>query len=193
MTGTLALATVVVAIGLWALGQDFSTFISVEAVLRSLGLLSAMLAGNLLALTLYMMARIPWIEKTWSRKAIIQTHRVLGFTTFGLIVTHLLLIIPPSQDNPLLSIALWGTIIMLIVVVTSIRIKRGKKHYQSWHRTHLSAYIGIALAIPHMVLIGQDLANPVARVYWLLLFGLGFASCFVYRLVLPRLRKQSRA
>jgi predicted ferric reductase len=148
-----------------------------------------MLAGDLLALTLYMMARIPWVEQAWGRDTIIRAHRILGFVTFALIVAHVLLT-TTSQDSPLLGVALLGTITMVIVVISSTRVRRRKKRYESWHKTHLWSYLGIALAVPHMVVIGQDLASPGARVYWILLFALGFLACVVFRLVLPLWRSR---
>ena len=60
-------------------------------------------------------------------------------------------------------LALAGTLCLVMVVVTSIRLARRRLRYESWHLLHLYAYLGVGLALPHQLWTGQQfLGSPAA-------------------------------
>ena len=70
-----------------------------------------------------------------------------------------------------------GTVLVLLVVVSSIIGVRRWLSYETWHLLHLWAYAGMGLALPHQ-LVGRELGRGGTGVYWwgLYLFTLA-ASC----------------
>jgi len=75
------------------------------------------------------------------------------------------------------------------VVVTSIRRARRRLRYESWHLLHLYGYLGVGLAIPHMLWTGADFtASPGATVYWWALWGVTAAGILWFRLAVPLIR-----
>ncbi len=70
-----------------------------------------------------------------------------------------------------------GTLLLIGVVVTSMRRARTRLRYESWHLLHLYGYLGVGLAIPHMLWTGADfLTSSTATVYWWTLWAVTAAS-----------------
>jgi predicted ferric reductase len=151
------------------------------------------------------MARIPLFERGFGRDAMTRMHRFVGFWSFWLLAAHIVLLVlgyaattainPFVQlwqfvwDYPGMLLATAGTLLILLVVVTSIRRARRKLRYESWHLLHLYAYLGVGLALPHQLWTGADfLSSPVATVYWWGLWAAAAASVLVFRLGLPAVR-----
>ncbi len=79
-----------------------------------------------------------------------------------------------------------GTALLLLVVVTSVRKARKRLRYESWHLLHLYGYLGVGLAIPHMLWTGADFTvSPAATVSWWAMWGVTVATVVVFRLGLP--------
>ncbi|WP_414780978.1 hypothetical protein, partial [Escherichia coli] len=75
-------------------------------------------------------------------------------------------------DYPGMLLATAGTGLLLLVVATSVRKARRALRYESWHLLHLYGYLGVGLAVPHMLWTGADFtAHPLASVYWWVLWG----------------------
>ena len=88
-----------------------------------------------------------------------RQHRVVGFTSFNLMLAHIVLITwgyaageltaTPATlwnltvDYPGMLLAVAGTVCLVMVVVTSIRAARRRLRYESWHLLHLYAYLGV--------------------------------------------------
>jgi predicted ferric reductase len=126
------------------------------------------------------MARIPWVERSFGQDLLARRHRTAGFTSFWLMITHILLItlgyaavdgngaleeawqLVTTAPGMLLAAA--GMAALVTVVVLSVRAARRRLRYESWHLIHLYAYLGIGLALPHQLWNGSDLtASPIAR------------------------------
>jgi ferredoxin-NADP reductase len=91
-----------------------------------------------------------------------------------------------TVDYPGILLAVAGTAVLLMVVVTSIRPVRDRLRYESWHLLHLYAYLGAGLALPHQLWTGQEfLTSPAATVYWWTLWALAAAAVLVWRIGLP--------
>lgn len=181
---------------LWAGGAD-----SLNALGRAAGLASA----NLLFYQVLLMARVSVFERGFGRDGITRMHRLVGFWSFALFAAHIGLqvlgyavqagIDPIAQtwqfvwDYPGMLLATAGTALLLLVVVTSVRRARRRLRYESWHLLHLYGYLGVGLAIPHMLWTGADFtASPAATVYWWAMWGVTAATVVVFRLGLPLVR-----
>ncbi|MDJ0392925.1 ferredoxin reductase family protein [Rhodococcus sp. G-MC3] len=170
--------------------------------LTSAGRLSGLIASALLLLQVFLMARVPWIERTWGQDELTRLHRVVGFTSFTLMLAHIGLITlgyaaaDPSQiwativdltaNYPGVLLALAGTLALILVVVTSARAARRRLRYESWHLIHLYAYLGTGLALPHQLWSGEDfLKSTAATVFWWTLYVVCAGSVVLWRIALP--------
>lgn len=148
------------------------------------------------------MARLPFVERSYGQDELARRHGVTGFWSFNLMVVHIVLITVgyaaigsagvPGQLWDLIwnyqgmLLATAGTLLLCLVVGTSIRAGRRRLRYESWHRLHLYAYLGVGLALPHQLWTGQEfLTNPVATVWWWTAWAATAVALVVFRLGLP--------
>jgi predicted ferric reductase len=193
-------------VALWVLGGGVGDLMSVNAdSLISLGRITGLVAANLLLYQVLLLARIPVFERGFGRDAIIRLHRWTGFWSFWLMLAHIVLLVIgyAAQSGidvvhqgidfvvnyPGMLLATAGTALLVLVVVTSIRRARWRLRYESWHLLHLYAYLGVGLAVPHMLWTGGDfLASPAATAYWWTLWAVAAASVLVFRIGVPLVR-----
>jgi DMSO/TMAO reductase YedYZ heme-binding membrane subunit len=173
-----------------------------ESGLTSLGRLSGLWAAQLLLLQVLLMSRLPPLEHAFGRDRLARIHRVIGFLSFYLMITHIVLIIAgyasgqwsavlkttweliTSYGGMLLAVA--GTACLIMVVITSIRAARRRLRYESWHLLHLYGYLGVGLALPHQLWTGQEfLLSPAATLYWWTLWAAAAGAVVVWRVWLP--------
>ena len=200
---SLAAGSLLIAIGLWVAGGGLSAL--GNAPLTSLGRLTGLLAADLLLIQVLLMARIPWVERSFGQDLLARRHRAAGFTSFWLMITHILLVTlgyAAADGNgaleeawqlvttaPGMLLAAAGTAALVTVVVLSVRTARRRLRYESWHLIHLYAYLGIGLALPHQLWNGSDLTtSPVARAYWGSFYLLTLGAMLTCRLCLPAWR-----
>ncbi|WP_375426136.1 ferric reductase-like transmembrane domain-containing protein [uncultured Friedmanniella sp.] len=173
--------------------------------LMSVGRLSGLLASVLMLVQVLMMARLPFLEHAFGADRLAQLHRIVGFTSFDLLLLHLVTIIwgyaegrlsatpatawhlVKDYGGVLLSVA--GFVCLVMVVFTSIRAARRKLRYESWHLIHLYGYLGAGLALPHQLWAGQEfLLSPARTVFWWTLWIATAVAVVVWRVGLPVLR-----
>lgn len=179
--------------GLQDLGSDFFT---------SAGRLTGLVSADLLLLQLLLMARIPWVERSYGQDELARRHRLTGFTSITLLAAHVVLIslgYAATDRSGLLGevwtlvttyagmlLATAGTLALVMVAVTSVRAARRRLRYESWHLLHLYAYLGAGLALPHQLWTGADFAaSPVATGFWWTAYAAAAGAVLVFRLGLP--------
>jgi predicted ferric reductase len=198
--------SVVVSVALWLAGRGGQElFGSAAACVTSLGRVTGLVASDLLLVQVLAMARIPWAEQSFGQDRLARWHRLVGFTSFHLMLAHVVLItlgyaatartgaLPELwsliRTYPGMLLATAGTVLLVLVVVTSIRAARRRLRYESWHLLHLYAYLGVGLALPHQIWTGTDLgSSPWARAYWWTLYAVALLGVLVYRLGVPLVR-----
>ena len=175
---------------------------SVSGALLSTGRLTGLVASALLLIQVFLMARVPWVEQAWGQDELARTHRLVGFTSFTLILAHLVLIslgyaagsspglwgtiVDLVVDYPGMLLAVAGTAALVMVVVTSVKRARRRLRYESWHLIHLYGYLGAGLALPHQLWTGTDfLASTTATVFWWILYVLCAGAVLLFRVWLP--------
>ena len=204
LLGPAAIASVVFVVGLWIRNQGLASLTTVDTAIGSLGLLTGLVAADLMVLQVVLLARIPWVERSWGHDLLTRRHRWIGFTSFWLMTAHVVLFAVQrvTRDPAAALDQLWalfvtdswmlfatvGTILLIMVVVTSIRAARRRLRYESWHLLHLYAYLGIAFSFPHMLSDGADFHEPWARAYWWTLYLFAAGVTVVYRLAWPAWR-----
>jgi predicted ferric reductase len=186
----------------WATGGGVQDLGSWADGLTSAGRLTGLVSADLLLVQVLLMSRLPALEGAYGQDRLARIHRLVGFTSFNLMVGHIVLITwgyaageltrTPATlwelavDYPGMLLAVAGTACLVMVVVTSVKAARKKLRYESWHLLHLYAYLGVGLALPHQLWTGQDfLASTARTVFW---WGLWIASAgavLVWRVALP--------
>jgi predicted ferric reductase len=186
----------------WATGGGIQDLGGWASGLTSSGRLTGLLASDLLLVQVLLMSRLPVLEHAFGQDKLARIHRLVGFTSFNLMVAHIGLITygyaagrlsaTPGTlwdltiDYPGMLLAAAGTICLVMVVVTSIKAARRKLRYESWHLLHLYAYLGVGLALPHQLWTGQEfLASTARTVFWWGLWIAAAASVLIWRLALP--------
>lgn len=186
----------------WAAGRGFQDLGSWESGLLSTGRLTGLVSSVLLLAQVVLMSRLPALERAFGQDRLAVLHRTTGFTSFNLMVAHVLLIVwgyaggallqIPAEtwrmtiDDPGMLLAVAGSLCLVMVVVTSIRAARARLRYESWHLLHLYAYLGVGLALPHQLWTGQELLTSTARtVFWWTAWAVAAASVLIFRVALP--------
>lgn len=171
----------------------------------ALGRVTGLWASDLLLVQVLLMARIPMVERAFGQDRLARWHRWTGFTSFWLMVAHVVLITigyaGTAHANvlgelwtmvltyPGMLLATAGTLLLILVVVTSVRAARRRLRYESWHLLHLYAYLGAGLALPHQLWTGSDFIGlPAATLYWWTLYAISAGAVLVYRIGLPAWR-----
>jgi predicted ferric reductase len=186
----------------WAAGGGVQDLTDRETGLTSLGRLSGLVASDLLLVQVLLMARVPVLEHAFGQDRLARHHRLVGFTSFTLMLVHIVLITwgyaggalsrTPATlwgltvDYPGMLLAVAGTACLVMVVVTSVRAARRRLRYESWHLLHLYAYLGVGLALPHQLWTGQEfLTSPAATVFWWGLWVAAAGAVLGWRVALP--------
>ncbi len=200
IAGLTAWASVLFVVALWVSGrglQDLAT-----DFFTSTGRLTGLLSADLLLLQLLLMARIPWVERSYGQDELARRHRLVGFTSITLLAAHLVLITLgyAATDRsgvlgeawtlvttyPGMLLAAAGTAALGMVAATSVRAARRRLRYESWHLLHLYAYLGAGLALPHQLWTGADFtASPVATAFWWTAYGAAAGAVLVFRVARP--------
>ncbi len=194
-----------VVVALWVAGGGVQGLGSLAGALTSTGRLTGLVASALLLIQVFLMARVPWIEQAWGQDELARVHRLVGFTSFTLLMAHIVLItlgyaaastaglwgtiVDLVLNYPGMLLAVAGTAALVMVVVTSVKKARRRMRYESWHLIHLYAYLGAGLALPHQLWTGADfLSSTPATVFWWGLYAGCAGSVLLFRVGLPAWR-----
>ena len=156
--------------------------------LTSAGRITGLVASVLLLAQVVLMARVPVLEAAFGQDRLAAIHRLVGFTSFNLMLAHLVLITwgyaggrlagtPATAwdltvNYPGMLLAVAGTACLVMVVATSVKAARRRLRYESWHLLHLYAYLGVGLALPHQLWTGKEL-EVLPRALAVLVVGVG--------------------
>ena len=183
----------------WATGGGISQLTSFATGTYSLGRISGLVASVLLLAQVILMSRLPVLEKAYGQHRLAHLHRLVGFTSINLMLAHIVLITVGyaggslSGSVPMLwhllvsypgmLLALAGTIALLMVAVTSVKVARRSLRYESWHLLHLYAYLGVGLALPHQLWTGIDfISSPGRTAFWWTAWGVSIGVLVIWRL-----------
>jgi predicted ferric reductase len=186
----------------WVAGGGVTDLAHWASGLTSVGRVTGLWSADLLLAQVLLMSRLPPLEHAFGRDRLARIHRVIGFSSFGLMVAHIVTIIVgyasgrwaavPATTWELVTayggilLAVAGTACLVMVVVTSVKAARRRLQYESWHLIHLYGYLGVGLAVPHQLWTGREfLSSPGATVYWWTLWAAAAAAVVVWRIWLP--------
>ena len=188
---------------LWVRGRGLQLLGAAPVdLLTSVGRLTGLVAAYLLLLQVFLMARVPAVERSYGQDELARRHRLVGFWSFNLLLLHIALItvgyamtghvavlseawtIVTTYAGMLLATA--ATAALTTVVVTSVKVARRRLRYESWHLLHLYAYLGVGLSIPHEIWTGADfISSPLTRLFWWSTYAVSAGAVLVFRIGLP--------
>jgi predicted ferric reductase len=200
--GATCVFSVLVVVALWVRGRGLQDLGGLWTGATSVGRLTGLISADLLLVQVLLMARVPWIERAYGQDRLARWHRLVGFTSFNLMLVHLGLttlgyagtahasVVREAWDlvttYPGMLLATAGSAALVMVVVTSVRAARRRLRYESWHLLHLYAYLGVGLALPHQLWTGADFTtSPLAALYWWTAYGGCAGAVVVFRVGLP--------
>lgn len=161
---------------------------------------SGMAAGYGAAIMLILMSRSPWLERGVGAGRLARWHAWGAPLVIILTVLHAFaavaawaevesidLIAATYQvlNLPGLMTALVGTVILVLIGVTSIRAVRRRISYERWHFLHLLTYLAVGFGFVHQ-LAGPDLVGRRwLQIAWALLYCYAFALVLRWRVFQP--------
>jgi len=170
-----------------------------------LGRFSGLLGTYLVLISLIVIARVPWIEKSVGFDRLVLLHRKLGPISFTLISIHVLAIaygysLADSQGlfTEIASIistyswmyaALLAYVLFVVIAISSAGSIRRSLRYESWWKLHLISYFAVALSFMHQLLTGSlFIFNQAARIWWAILYGYSAFTLLLWRFLVPVVR-----
>ena len=178
---------------------------SLSGIVILISRFAGILGTYLVLISLLLIARIPWLERSIGFDSLVAYHRKLGPLVLSLVLIHVLLVtigysIADSKtffsefiylilNYAWMKQALAALFIFIIIGFTSMnRIRRVIK-YELWWNIHIASYIGIALAFMHQILNGSlFIYNNVAKIFWISLYIFTAIAMLIWRFLLPILR-----
>ncbi|MFJ3034978.1 ferric reductase-like transmembrane domain-containing protein [Curtobacterium pusillum] len=205
--GALATATALTLAAAGALAVSVLAVVDAPKPLRIdaalLAHLAGLLAGWAVTVMVFLMARVPVLERSVGADRMARWHGKLGPLVLVLVLVHgtaatiswaqaQVLPLPAATaqvvDMPGLVAATVATAMFVAVAVMSARAARRRMRYETWHAIHLGTYVAIALSFVHE-LAGPDLAGrPVVQVLWSTAYTIAFAALLRYRVLSPLLQ-----
>lgn len=178
---------------------------SVYALITSFSRLCALVGTYFAILGIFLIARIPFVERGVGHDRLVTWHRKLAPYSLFLIGFHVFFIIFgfAGQDQIPLYQELWnmltkfywmwaalgGFILMILAGVTSYKKARAKMSYETWWIIHIYTYAAVALSFMHQVLNGSMfVGHPLNRWFWTALYVAMGASVLYWRIGLPLAR-----
>ena len=185
--------------------MTFTDISSVYAVITSFSWLCALVGTYFAILGIFLIARIPFVERGVGHDRLVTWHRKLAPYSLFLIGFHVFFIIFgfAGQDQIPLYKELWnmltkfywmwaalgGFILMILAGVTSYKKARAKMSYETWWIIHIYTYAAVALSFMHQVLNGSMfVGHPLNRWFWTGLYVVMGASVLYWRIGLPLVR-----
>jgi predicted ferric reductase len=178
---------------------------SVYGVVITLSRLAALVGTYLSVIGIFLIARIPAVEKSIGHDQLVIWHRNLGPWSLYLIGAHFLLVVVgyAGQDQMTLAQEIWrmlndfawmwwalaGFVLMVQAGITSYKKARAKYSYERWWMLHVLTYGAVASAFMHQIQNGQMfIEHPLNRAYWIGLYALMAFSVIWWRFALPMVR-----
>jgi predicted ferric reductase len=204
----IAAANGILIVGMWVRHGGLNSLDSLGTQLTAAGQLTALLGTYLVLIQIVLMSRSPWLDQLFGMPRLAAWHRWVGFACLWLLVGHGVLttvgfslvdrIDPIGEAWTMLTTypyVLMATValgLLVLVAVTSVRIARRHLSYEAWYYVHLYAYLGVALAFAHQLVVGTDFINdPLARAYWIGLYAVT-AACILFFRIGPPIRMAFR-
>jgi predicted ferric reductase len=153
----------------------------------------ALVGFTILALQFVLSARLKWIERPFGLNLLFDFHKTMAIIAALLIISHPLLLAMDGGGwnlifGPEISWHLWLGRIALLILLVHVLLALFRfviqLNYQTWRFLHdLGGLVLFPLAFFHSWNAGGDLALPVMRLFWMVVFAAGAAAFVWHRLL----------
>ncbi len=199
---TVVIANIVVITGMWLIHGGARNVSTLGGLFTAAGQITALLGTFFALVGIVLMARSPWLDQIFGLGGLARWHRWVGFATLWLLVGHgvfttvgfafeagtsiideLVALLASYQYVLMATVAL---VLMIAVGIASVRAARKRLSYETWYGIHLYAYLAVALAFLHEIVVGSDFVDdPIALGYWIALYVAVIALVLVFRVGQP--------
>lgn len=169
------------------------------------GRLTGFLGSYLMLMMVFLIARIPWLERAVGQDQLVRWHRRIGGWPVILIALHIVFVtlgyakmdgVGPLKQlgifvmhYPDVLASMVAFALLVMVGVTSYRIVRKRQSYENWWAVHLYTYLALALAFAHQVVTGAAfLHHPMSRTFWIAAWVGAALTVLAFRVSLPLIR-----
>lgn len=192
-------------LSLVVINESSGTLASPGGWFNAAGRIAGFEGSYLMLLMVFLIARIPWLERAVGQDQLVRWHRRIGGWPIALIALHIMFVTVGysrvdrvswiAQINmfifhyPNVLAAMVGFGVLVMVGVTSYQVVRRRLAYETWWVVHLYTYLALSLAFAHQVVTGLAfLHHPLAKYFWITLWTLGALAILGFRFGLPLLR-----
>lgn len=196
-----AWVSVAASIALWLADGGLTAVNSLGTALTAVGIVSGLVATDLMVLMLLLAARIPFIDRAFGHDHAVAVHSKLGKWTIGGLVLHGWFLVCgyaamdklslPSEISSLLSVndlvlGVCALGLLAGVGISSIVAVKKSLPYEVWHAIHLATYVAVVLSLPHQFSMSGLFAEGTwERVYWIGFFVVAGLALLTFRVILP--------
>src|SRR4051812_43284233 len=189
---------------LWWHGGNVTDVHDTGELLTSVARITGLLGAYTALLQVLLLARIPALERLVGLDRLTIWHRWNGHACLYLILGHVAFsfygyalmdgVSLPSEVKTMIGGGVYpgmvtataGTVLFVVVVLSSIVIARRRLPYEWWYGVHLSSYAAIALGWFHQVPTGNELVlDTVAADYWASLYLATLGLLLAFRVLEP--------
>ena len=201
---TLLLGNAAAIVWLWWHGGNVTDVHDSGELLTSLARITGLLGAYSALVQVLLLARIPELERLVGFDRLTIWHRWNGHACLYLILAHVAFsfygyalmdgVSLPSEVETMIGGGIYpgmvtatvGTVLFVVVVLSSIVIARRRLPYEWWYAVHLTSYAAIALAWFHQVPTGNELVlDRSAADYWAGLYLATLGVLVAFRLLRP--------
>ncbi len=196
-----AWVSVAMAVTLWIADGGIAAITSFGKMLTAAGIVSGLVATDLMVLMLLLAARIPYVDRAFGHDHAVAVHNTLGkWVIYGLLMHGWFLLCGYAATDGLglagelgsflsindLVLGIWALGVLAGVGITSMISVKRKLPYEVWHVIHLATYAAVGLSLPHQFsMSGLFAPGTFARAYWIALFVVTAFLMLAFRVFLP--------
>ena len=175
-------ALTLIVVGLWSRhGGVADLGDSAAKTYMSLAQLTGLLCSEAGLLGLILITRTPLMERRYGLDRMFNWHRLLGEAMAIFLALHIAFSVAAwaipggtvnaiqslTGEEPYMALTSVGSVIILLVTISSLKLFRNKLSYEMWYFVHLTAYFGLAASFSHQIVLGTDFADDsLARGFW---------------------------
>jgi predicted ferric reductase len=194
-------ASVAVALALWVADGGIQAVDSPAKALIAVGVVTGLVATDLMAIMLVLAARVPYIDRAMGHDRAIALHNKLGkWVILGLLGHAAFLVAGYAAQAKIgiidefasflgisdLLLSVIGLAGLGLVGISSIMAVKRSMPYEVWHVIHLATYVTVAISLPHQFsMSGLFAVGTWQRWYWLALFAGVALALMAFRMILP--------
>jgi predicted ferric reductase len=198
-----------VTAGLWLQHGGLGTFASGGVgTLSAIGQLSGLVAALAALGGLIVTSRPRGIERRYGQDQLLAAHRWFGITTVLAVVVHAVAdtwawgaatgggivsgLVDLLANEAWMVAAVVGTVLMLIIGLSSWRRLRQLMTYETWYFVHLTGYLAVLLGFGHQLTLGVDFASDRLAFWWWTLLAVATLAIVLWSRVGDLLRSLTR-